>query len=115
MIRVSKNSEPTILTLNAESWKKRLLQAVADKDTQARHRAELRYRHHEIKEALLQETHGKCIYCESKIRHVSPGDIEHIKPKSLFPELCFAWTNLTLACSECNRCKLDYYHDAPLS
>ena len=35
-----------------------------------------------IKEQILKETHGKCVYCESKISHVCPGDIEHILPKN---------------------------------
>ena len=50
-----------------------------------------RYNHAEIKSALIAETHGKCAYCESKIRHVSYGDIEHVMPKVNDPTRWFEW------------------------
>lgn len=71
-----------------------------------------RYRHPEIKQALLDETYCKCVYCESDVRHNCPGDIEHKLPRSKRPDLVYAWENLTIACSECNRRKLDYYDPA---
>ncbi len=48
--------------------------------------------------------HGKCAYCESKIRHVDYGHIEHFRPKSK-PEsrsFAFEWGNLLLSCAVCN-------------
>ncbi|ORI16960.1 hypothetical protein BJD99_10790 [Rhodococcus sp. 1163] len=42
---------------------------------------------------------------------VSFGDVEHIKPKSKFPDEVVKWSNLTLACQRCNNAKLDYYSD----
>ena len=45
---------------------------------------------------------GKCAYCESAIIHVMYPHIEHFKPKSNYPELCFEWNNLLLACGVCN-------------
>jgi 5-methylcytosine-specific restriction endonuclease McrA len=41
---------------------------------------------------------AKCNYCE----HNEAADVEHIAPKSLFPELTFVWTNYILACKQCN-------------
>lgn len=46
--------------------------------------------------------HKKCAFCESAITHVSYGEIEHFKPKSSYPELCFNWENFLLSCSICN-------------
>jgi HNH endonuclease len=66
-----------------------------------------RYRHHQIKAALVSETHGKCAYCESKLLHIHHGDAEHIYPKSLAPTRAFEWANLTLACEICNQNKSD--------
>lgn len=43
---------------------------------------------------------------------VSFGDIEHILPKSEFPQLVVAWDNLTLACSRCNSRKSSKYDAA---
>jgi hypothetical protein len=39
----------------------------------------------------------------------TPGDIEHKVPSSKNRRLHFVWSNLTVACTECNRRKLDYY------
>lgn len=61
----------------------------------------------------------KCAYCESKPLHVTYGDIEHVVPKSVQPELTFEWTNLTLTCDVCNTNKgqsqglVDPYNDNP--
>ncbi len=52
-----------------------------------------------IKKTLQQMTVvGSCNYCESD-RAV---DIEHIYPKSKFPERAYSWSNYLLACSNCN-------------
>ena len=61
------------------------------------------------KPALVKETHEKCVYCESKVSHVYPGDVEHLIPKSKRPELAFNFENLTYACSICNNNKSDYH------
>ena len=69
-----------------------------------------------LKAYLLQETHEKCAYCESKITHVDYGDIEHIVPKSVRPDLAVDLGNLTVACGVCNTNKSDYYNEkAPLA
>ena len=43
----------------------------------------------------------RCGYCEDSV-----GDqIEHIRPKSLYPERTFVWENYLPACGGCNRAK----------
>ena len=43
----------------------------------------------------------RCGYCEDSV-----GDeVEHIKPKDLYPEDVFVWENYLLACGPCNRGK----------
>jgi len=59
--------------------------------------------------ALVQETNGKCAYCEGVIADVAPPHVEHILPKARRPDLVVDWRNLTLACPVCNTNKLDYY------
>ena len=39
-----------------------------------------------------------CNYCEQN----EANDIEHIFPKSFFPEKAFVWENYLLACKQCN-------------
>ena len=68
-------------------------------------------KYRENKSALKEANHGKCMYCESKISHTQHGDIEHIKPKSKFPELEFDWDNLGYACATCNNFKRDKFNE----
>lgn len=112
MIKLTKFSEPSILTKHKEEWTNEYLDALSGKKvltTTIRYR----YRHSEIKDTLILETHGKCAYCESKILHISYGDVEHILPKSKYPKLYVDWNNLTLCCEICNRSgKHDYDNKA---
>lgn len=71
--------------------------------------ADQNYKHARNKQALVQANHGKCMYCEAKITHINFGDVEHIKPKQLFPELEFVWENLGLVCDRCNNEKRNKY------
>lgn len=103
MRKLNKSPIPEVLTKNFESW----AQAYATDPANGTHR--YRYRHPEIKQALLEETCAKCVYCESKVGHNTPGDIEHKIPSSVAPERHFEWSNLTIACTECNRRKNDYF------
>lgn len=57
------------------------------------------------KDALKTASHDKCMYCESKVSHIYFGDVEHIKPKSIFPDLEYDWNNLGYACAKCNNKK----------
>lgn len=111
MIKLLKNSKPQILKDNASQWTAEYLNCLNGNqnltDTIAH-----RYNHPDIKRALESETCGKCVYCESKIKHIEFGDIEHILPKkkTCRPDLYVEWDNLTIACEICNRTnKKDYY------
>lgn len=112
MIKINKDTKPKILEDNAKRWTDEYLTALKQPTPVPPH-IKYRYQHNDIKDALEKETHGKCAYCESKIKHVAFGDIEHILPKNknACPELYVEWTNLTLACEVCNRTnKKDYYN-----
>ena len=110
MIKLKKKDEPTVLKQNAAAWTKVVVNKLSS-GTEPTKAEKGRYSHPEIKAALIAETHGKCAYCESKLRHVAFGDIEHIVPKSTAPERWFDWMNLTLACDVCNTFKSDYRGD----
>lgn len=113
MRRLIKTDVPEVLIENGSTWTSDLLNAIARCAPTTEIRSlQGRYAHPDIKTAIVQETQGKCAYCESAMRHISPGHIEHILPKSRVPSACFDWNNLTLACPECNRHKRDYYDAA---
>lgn len=104
MIKLTKTAKPAILIKNADEWTRVVLEKIAagEKLTST---DDARYRHADIKAALVAETHGKCAYCESKLKHIHHGDVEHIAPKSLEPAKRYEWNNLTLACEICNQNK----------
>jgi hypothetical protein len=62
---------------------------------------------------LLRAFANKCAFCESHMEHVSPGQIEHYRPKgdNRFTDLMFRWDNWLLACSRCNTKKGDRFPD----
>ena len=103
MRKLDKTGCPDVLVQNGDRWLREFLE---QPDNATRR---YRYRHPEIKRRLKEETFAKCVYCESKIGHNTPGDAEHIKPVSRVCQDIFVWENLTIACTECNRRKSDYY------
>ena len=81
MRKLSKSKKPQILVDNEVAWTKEYCDCLSVGKTPSREIA-MRYSHPTIKSALEGETRGKCAYCESKIKHISYGDIEHILPKN---------------------------------
>ena len=83
------------------------------------------YGHNQVKENLRELQDQKCCFCESKISHISYGDVEHYRPKGGWVQnnepinkpgyywLAYDWDNLLLSCQVCNqRYKKNYF---PLS
>lgn len=69
----------------------------------------------EVKQALLAAQHNKCAFCESLVRHVSYGAVEHYRPKAGYKQkkgdslkrpgyywLAYDWDNLFFCCQLCN-------------
>jgi len=109
VIKVRRISKPALLKKKSHIWTKALLACVNASDWNKQLN---KYRNPKIREALETMFHGKCAYCESKISHISFGNIEHYRPKRLFPQYAFLWRNLLLACERCNNAKLDHFPDA---
>jgi uncharacterized protein (TIGR02646 family) len=73
------------------------------------------YGHAEVKSALIEVQDGKCCFCESKLAHISYGDVEHYRPKGGWIQedeplnspgyywLAYDWDNLFLSCQICNQ------------
>lgn len=104
MIKINKLSEPQVLIDNGNEWTRQHLENIAN-GVESSAYLKSRYNHKDIKEQIVKETNGKCAYCESKLRHIHHGDIEHIFPKSLDESKRFEWNNLTLSCEICNQYK----------
>ena len=56
-----------------------------------------------LKADLNQEQGGLCVYCESTLA-AGAGQIDHIKPKSAHPNLCFSYTNYAHSCINPKTC-----------
>jgi uncharacterized protein (TIGR02646 family) len=73
------------------------------------------YAAREVKDALLVAQHNKCAFCESSVRHISYGAVEHFRPKAGYKQrkgdglkrpgyywLAYDWDNLFFCCQLCN-------------
>jgi hypothetical protein len=56
-----------------------------------------------VRVALTEMCSGaqRCVYCEDS----AADEVEHIKPKDLYPEEVFVWENYLYACGPCNGSK----------
>ena len=74
------------------------------------------YGHDDVKQSLINLQKKACCFCESRITHVSSGDVEHFRPKNGYTQnktdlfhkpgyfwLAYDWLNLLFACERCNR------------
>ena len=88
MIKLEKGAEPAVLARNSAQWTSVVIRKM-DTGVAPTRTERSRYNHADIKRALMTETYKKCAYCESKFRHVTYGDIEHVVPKSDRPSKWF--------------------------
>jgi len=114
MIKLRKLDEPQVLEDHSEAWTTELLKSINDGADIPSRLLRDRYGHNKVKERLRLECFGKCMYCESKIAHITHEHVEHIKPKAKdkYPELTFRWQNLGLACPKCNINKGSFYDES---
>jgi hypothetical protein len=110
MISIAKGAEPNSLVINKANWTTQLLALIAANQP-IPDSIYKRYNQADVKASLITECNKKCMYCESKVGHVTVLHIEHIKPKARdkFPQLTYEYDNLGLACPICNNNKSDIY------
>jgi uncharacterized protein (TIGR02646 family) len=115
MIFIKRSAEPEILFQPGQAKAKALCKEY-DQGNRSFDFDNAVYGHHTVKQALILMQHGKCCYCESKILHTGPGDVEHYRPKAGYQQnskdamqkpgyywLAYSWDNLLLSCERCNR------------
>ena len=111
MVKLQKGTIPNSLAVHGETWTKNLLQeyeAQNSDSSKVENKYWNKYRKDDIKIALEEESHGKCIYCDTKIGVSDFEHIEHIKPKKLNPTLTYDWNNLGWCCGMCNQKKAEH-------
>lgn len=123
MIRITKLGQPPAILKTKGKAKRRGLGAAFTRFTEDYVRGDKKfnfengiYAHESVKEALIEAQHDKCAFCESKVTHISYGDVEHFRPKAAYRQnpndaltmpgyywLAYEWDNLFLACQLCNQ------------
>lgn len=60
-----------------------------------------------VKVALreMSNEQWRCVYCEDNFA----DEVEHIRPKDIYPEQCFQWENYVYACGPCNGPKNNHF------
>jgi uncharacterized protein (TIGR02646 family) len=60
-----------------------------------------------VRESLASMCRGaqRCMYCEDSFA----DEVEHYRPKDLYPELVFAWKNYLYSCGPCNGPKRNFF------
>lgn len=109
MHKVIRNMPPSGLKQKSEKFKKEIKKGCnVNKDWSNFKKSKVGI---QTEEALKEMYLGCCAYCEGIIGTTSYNQIEHFKPKSKFPELCYEYDNLHLACQICNSNKGDKYSE----
>lgn len=114
MIKLTRKQEPTVLLKNKDKWLQALNAAIAKHGSykaipqDEKEKLITHYRHNDIKTALIHSSNGKCAFCECIPSDGGNVEVEHFKPKSIYPENTFDWVNLLPACRKCNEFKADH-------
>lgn len=116
MIRVKKPEKiPEILTAEGKAKRVEMCNAFEKGETKFEFDNKI-YGHETVKSILKKSQHDKCFLCESKVTHISSGDVEHFRPKGGYRQsakeklqkpgyywLAYEWENLFFVCELCNR------------
>lgn len=113
MIRLPARDLPGPVAEKLATWQRELdaLPDHAARVLAAKHRFRLSNRADnptfaEVRRTLASLTSNqRCMYCEDSCA----DEIEHIRPKRLYPEATFVWTNYLHACGPCNSPKGSRY------
>lgn len=116
MIQVFKPAKAPAVLVNKGKSKRRALVAAYNRGAREFTFDGKIYGHKTVKETLIKAQHDKCFLCESKITHISFGDVEHFRPKAASRQsageplqkpgyywLAYEWSNLFLGCQLCNQ------------
>jgi hypothetical protein len=95
MIHVVRLQEPEILTRKKDTWKNNFISSGKDRPSTTQ------YGHHTVRECLNTMSNHKCYYCEQTLKDTI-NEIDHFIEVAERKDLAFEWTNLYLACDNCN-------------
>ena len=111
MIHIKRPPMPEVLATNQAAWTAAYLEK-RETDPKARPNSK-QYAHRDVVTRLESMSHGKCFYCECSLRETK-REVDHYLECAENPELAFEWSNLYLACWDCNH-KKDANCSTPVS
>ncbi len=111
-IRRNKVIKPDCLERNAEAWTNHYIKQRKSNNNYWNWHTDNYERVERILTPILSNiSNFHCSYCGiyPLKQNVGGRSIDHFKPKSEFPELAFEWTNLFIACPDCQNIKGNNY------
>jgi uncharacterized protein (TIGR02646 family) len=114
MIKLDRGDKPEILNSSQEIWQAALDLSIlkhgkyADIPLIEKTSLTSHYRHDLIKQRLFESSNEKCAFCECKPSEGGNIEIEHFKPKSIYPQFTFEWSNFLPSCRKCNGSKSNH-------
>lgn len=107
MIQLPDLSLPSVTQAQLEKWQQTInaISVYADRVEKGKQLSSLYNKvqnstFKQVREVLTETCSGarRCAYCEDSVA----DEVEHIKPKDLYPESVFVWRNYLYACGPCN-------------
>ncbi|HEX8847736.1 MAG TPA: HNH endonuclease [Pyrinomonadaceae bacterium] len=107
MIRLRNVSLPSTAMTNLQNWQRLVDNKSSYEEQVAAAKRDFAQRNKKnnktfqlVKAALVKMCSGarRCVYCEDSFA----DEVEHIKPKDLYPGEVFSWSNYVYACGPCN-------------
>ncbi len=117
MIQIDRGPEPDGFAGHSNEWWNEFQQAKAQNPKLSAgvfwSRVRRRRAMQNYAQMLYKAFYGKCAFCESRMKHVSPAHIEHYRPKSkkVFQSRMFKWDNWLLSCPMCNTNKSTKFYN----
>jgi uncharacterized protein (TIGR02646 family) len=114
MIKLERGKKPEILNTSQHVWQQALDLAIIKygkySNIPALEKTSLisHYRNDLIKQHLFESSKDKCAFCECKPGEGGNIEVEHFKPKSIYPQLTFEWSNFLPSCRKCNSSKSNH-------
>lgn len=68
----------------------------------------------QLRERLAEMTQTHCAFCDGQLGTESRETVEHFRPKGVFPDQAFEWSNLFPCCDVCQSAKLEKFDPALL-
>ena len=95
MIQIIRLTEPAILVTKKALWTSKFISSGNPRPSHSQ------YGHRDVKTLLYGASFYKCYYCERPLKD-NEKEIDHLIEVSERKDLAFEWTNLYLACDNCN-------------